>query len=98
MAMRMGRAKVRNVNVATREQMEDIVLKYLARGYVVEERTEARTALLKRKQHNIVLLILCIPLVFTLGIYAMWYAQKRDKMVVIRITPASAAPPASATP
>jgi hypothetical protein len=79
------------VGVPTPGALESAALSYMARGYVIVERSAERVVLQKRKQFSlpwlVVGLLLCIvPLL----VYLLVYASQPDAWVVeLVVTPAS---------
>ena len=89
-------ARVSTVSVATPDQMREVVLGYVAQGFVVSTQTEASTTMFKKKEFNVLWAVIGFFLcLLPLLIYCIVYAMETDKMVVIRIGADAASPDSS---
>ncbi len=87
------------VTVANTQQRERLVLDYVAQGYTPTMQTETSTLLIKKRELNIVwvlvgLLLCFIPLVIEL----VRYYKDEDLLVEVRLVEAGAAAPPPAEP
>jgi hypothetical protein len=81
------------VQAATPQDMETMIMQYIAQGYSIENKTPAQVSLVKRKKINMTWLIIdlaCI-LLFGFGLLMLlvtfiFYAAANDKMVTITVT------------
>lgn|GEM_PF-1965089 len=85
-------ANLSTVNVATRGQVEQTVMSYVAQGFTVSTQTDDTTTLYKKKEFNVVWAVIgFFACVIPLIIYCIVYSMESDQMVVVRLDPAAAA-------
>lgn len=78
---------VEKVKVANRQDLETSISSYVAKGFVVMNKTETAAMLTKKKEFSIPIAIIGFLLCFVgLIVYAIVYASQKDKVVEIVIT------------
>jgi hypothetical protein len=78
------------LSVTTREEMQNTMTAYVAQGYTVMSHTETSIVMVKKKELNMVWMIvgffIClIPMIIEL----VRYSKDEDKVIEIRLEPAS---------
>jgi hypothetical protein len=79
-------AQVQQINVPSKDDLENTVSSYIAQGFVVSNRTTDSVTLFKKKEFNVLWAVigffLCLlPLI----VYCIVYATQSDQMIVIRV-------------
>lgn len=78
------------VHVPSKSDMDTSISSYIARGFVVANKTETSTLLIKKKEFSIPIGIIGFLFCFIgLGIYAIVYACQSDEVVEIVIASGS---------
>jgi hypothetical protein len=79
-------ANVQQINVASPEELEGVIMSYIAQGFAVSNRTAESVTLFKKKEFNVIWAIvgffLCL---LPLLVYCIVYATQDDEMVVVRV-------------
>jgi len=79
-------AVVQQVTVSSPEQLEQMVSMYIARGFMVMNRSASAATVFKKKEFSVLWLVVGLILcVFPLLIYLIIYAAQSDQMVEIRL-------------
>jgi hypothetical protein len=77
----------RRVEVASRQDMETSISRYIACGYLVMNKTEVSAVLVKKKQFNIPIAVLgFLFCVAGLALYAIIYACQSDQVIEIVVS------------
>ena len=75
------------IKVANRQDLETAISSYVAKGFVVMNKTETSTIMKKKKEFNIPIAIVGFLLcIVGLIVYAIVYACQKDQVVEIVIT------------
>lgn len=78
---------IHKVGVSSKHDMETAVTSYVAKGYVVMNKTDSSVMLTKKKEFSIPIAIVGFLLCFVgLIVYAIVYACQKDQVVEISIT------------
>jgi hypothetical protein len=90
-------AAVTNVPVSSEAQLEQTITSYIARGFVLANRTATSATMFKKKEFSILWavigLVLCL---LPLLIYLIIYASQSDQMVQVYVVDPAALPAAAA--
>jgi hypothetical protein len=79
-------ASVRQIDVASEQQLESTISSYIAQGYVVSNRSADSVTLFKKNEFNILWAVigffLCLlPLI----VYCIVYATQSDEMIIVKL-------------
>jgi hypothetical protein len=79
----MSAPHIERVSVPTADTMESAMLSYIARGYIVVNRSSKSTIMEKRKEFSVLLAILALALfVLPLVMYLVVYSLMPDSQIV----------------
>src|SRR3984893_8946200 len=90
-------AAVSNVPVYSEAQLEQTIMSYIARGFVVANRAPTSATMFKKKEFSILWAVVGrILCVLPLLIYLIVYAAQTDQMVQIYLADTASIPPSAA--
>ncbi len=79
-------ASVRQVQVGSRQELDNTVMSYIAQGFVIQQQSEGSATLFKKKEFNVIWAVvgffLCL---LPLLVYCVVYATQSDEMVTVTI-------------
>lgn len=76
------------IPVSNAAQMEQMIMTYAAQGFEVAARSDSSTLMIKKKQLNMVYVVLGLVIcVIPLFVYLYLYSKEQDQVVEIRLVP-----------
>lgn len=87
-------AHVQQINVASQEELESVIMSYIAQGFSVGSRSPESVTLYKKKEFNILWAVIGFFLcLLPLLVYCIVYATQNDEMIVIKVASVASATP-----
>jgi hypothetical protein len=77
---------VQQINVGSSQELESTITSYIARGFVVSNRTSDSATLFKKKEFNVIWAVIGFFLcLLPLLVYCIVYATQNDEMVTVMV-------------